>query len=636
MNDLQKLGSKGKVPYPELRKAVEDVSAYLDRPSTLPGAGETLVVLLKKLVPRHFRTQFSDAMHQWNRPRTGNNFVAYIKRRLNYEMDEVDDFERKGSEKKEVESKDKKDQAKTLGKMYKNTGAPVSGSGESDCSPESSGGEDGDCQVTEGQTRPFRPPPRCRCCDAGSHYLHSCRKFFIIYTLKDRVAFAKQQRVCHKCLRYYHEVKDCSFKNKPDCRFCNSSKHHYLLCPGPEEGVVETVVAAEEVEGGYGLENIGELIARKNVSTLQLVANIEAANGRLIPVNILPDTGASHNILDKKAADRAGLTGFQCKYRVTAHGGHVTEHEATCGELTLVNPKQPGERHKIRFYAYENPCGPFFPTDWGKLKGGWPHLKHLDLPSPVPEQPVELILGCENLRLFEGVKPSSFKGPTDPVARLTPLGWMIGGRTYPEASTEVEGDSRVIQGDVGIMESTATQVSGNLNINSFSNTDVPPVSGETTIIGQEHPAKTAEEELRQNLHRVWELETEEEVRKLTNNYYPPIRSVREKKAEAMLMDNLRQLDQGQYQTRLLWKTDRRPHNNYVEAKKAFLNWERKLATDTKLHDAFHIAMANWIESNSSKCIGKESAPEKIPGLRLDKEFCFARVPRLVSRLWCVD
>ena len=39
---------------------------------------------------------------------------------------------------------------------------------------------------------------------------------------------------------------------------------------------------------------------------------------------------------------------------------------------------------------------------------------------------------------------------------------------------------------------------------------------------------------------------------------------------------------------------------------------------------------------SSKCIGKESAPEKIPGLRLDKEFCFARVPRLVSRLWCID
>ena len=79
VNDLQKLGNKGKVPYPDLRRAVEDVSAYLDRPTTLPGAGETLVVLLKKLIPKHFRTQLSDTMHLWGRPRMGNNFVAFMK-----------------------------------------------------------------------------------------------------------------------------------------------------------------------------------------------------------------------------------------------------------------------------------------------------------------------------------------------------------------------------------------------------------------------------------------------------------------------------------------------------------------------------------------------------------------------------
>ena len=57
VNDLRGLGGKGKVPYPELRRAVEDVSTYLDRPSTPVGAGETLAVLLKKIVPKHFRTR---------------------------------------------------------------------------------------------------------------------------------------------------------------------------------------------------------------------------------------------------------------------------------------------------------------------------------------------------------------------------------------------------------------------------------------------------------------------------------------------------------------------------------------------------------------------------------------------------
>ena len=35
---------------------------------------------------------------------------------------------------------------------------------------------------------------------------------------------------------------------------------------------------------------------------------------------------------------------------------------------------------------------------------------------------------------------------------------------------------------------------------------------------------------------------------------------------------------------------------------------------------------------TSKCIGKESATKKIPGVRLEIEFCFARVPELVCRL----
>ena len=38
----------------------------------------------------------------------------------------------------------------------------------------------------------------------------------------------------------------------------------------------------------------------------------------------------------------------------------------------------------------------------------------------------------------------------------------------------------------------------------------------------------------------------------------------------------------------------------------------------------------------SKCMGKEGATTKIPGLRLEIESCFARVPKLVCRLWCVD
>ena len=142
------------------------------------------------------------------------------------------------------------------------------------------------------------------------------------------------------------------------------------MCPGTTGAVLEISQGEVPLEAaGLGLESIGEIIAKKKVSTMQLVAHIEAVDGKLVPINVLLDTGSSHNIIDRKAARRAGLTGFACKYRVTGHGGHTTEHEAECGEMTLVNPQQPQEKHKVRFYAYENPCGKFFPTNWQTKRG---------------------------------------------------------------------------------------------------------------------------------------------------------------------------------------------------------------------------------------------------------------------------
>ena len=591
VQDLQKLQSRGKVPYPELRAAVEDVNAYLNRPSTLVGTGETLVVLLKKVIPKHFRTQYNDTMYQWGKPKTGNSFVEYMRRRLTYEIDEAEGGERKDvPEARKVEETGER-KTKTLGKLYQ-----VHGDGECSSSPSEGSGDEGDCRITKAKVREI---PERKCCQQGKHLLHNCRKFFIVFTLRERVSFAKQNTVCFKCLRCDHLIANCPFRSRPDCRFCAGNDHHYLLCPGTTEAEVHTVQGTEE--RWFGLENVGELIARKNVSTLQLVAHLEGANGQMIPINILPDTGSSHNILDKKVADKAGLTGINCKYRVTGHRGHVTEHDAVCGEVMLSNPRNPQEKHRVRYYAYENPCGPFFPEDWSKMKQGWPHLKNLDIPSPVAGEPVTMILGCKNLRLFETIKPTTLKGPMDPIARLMPLGWMIGGRTFPEPSTDVTGESRVIYGEVGIAHGKEEEEVRKLkSVNKILSTNQPPLLTSLCRLAIPHDAEECSREyecLKENLKRVWELETVEEVQRLTNSHFPAVRTERQLRAETMIAHSLRQLPNNDYQTSLLWSTSRRPRNNYVEAKRAYLNWERRLEGDEMTKKAYHIAMTNWINCN---------------------------------------
>ena len=39
------------------------------------------------------------------------------------------------------------------------------------------------------------------------------------------------------------------------------------------------------------------------------------------------------------------------------------EHQATCGEMTLVNPMIPSSKVKLKYYSYENLCGDFYPED---------------------------------------------------------------------------------------------------------------------------------------------------------------------------------------------------------------------------------------------------------------------------------
>ena len=72
--------------------------------------------------------------------------------------------------------------------------------------------------------------------------------------------------------------------------------------------------------------------------------------------------------------------------------------------------------------------------------------------------------------------------------------------------------------------------------------------------------KKAYGELKNHMRRIWDLETEEEIRKLANTYYPAVRSHKQLEAEAALLRQLVQLPNGQYQTGLMWSGDHRPRS----------------------------------------------------------------------------
>ena len=90
----------------------------------------------------------------------------------------------------EVKDKAKVKSSKVLGHFYHSQKANAPVQSESKVSDE----------TTERGAMGKQEWPLCPCCQKGSHSLHNCRKFFLIFNLKEKVAFAKQQKVCFKCL----------------------------------------------------------------------------------------------------------------------------------------------------------------------------------------------------------------------------------------------------------------------------------------------------------------------------------------------------------------------------------------------------------------------------------------------------
>ena len=210
------------------------------------------------------------------------------------------------------------------------------------------------------------------------------------------------------------------------------------MCKDEEEGPVQgevkvaELVEVEDVDFNFGA--LGECVTKRQITPMQTVLHIIDGEGQMVKVNAMPDTGSTHNILEMSALKRMGLKGTPCKYTVTGHGGHTTTHEAICANVTLCSPDGKNQ-YSTKFFAYENPCRGMEPEDWNRLKRGWSHLKKLDIPPPVLGTPVEAILGCANLGFFEALRPVSMKGTGDPIAKWTPLGWMVGGRTRPEVES---------------------------------------------------------------------------------------------------------------------------------------------------------------------------------------------------------
>ena len=454
----------------DLQGFVYAMESHFKKPNTHEAQKEVLATFLQVALPDGVRLEYHTYLNKDNKKDTLENFMGFLQNKIDAEI--------RNTLQKRVFYDDKSNPRK--GKVMSGAGATDDGDQNRD-DPRVAGS----CQVAT-------PATPCAFCQGKPHPLFRCFQF-ASSSYEKKIQFVRTEGRCLRCLRPGHLAKDCA--QIISCDLCENpfeTGHNRLLHKDPDA----QVALADGKPPAFSWQATRQLSGSRPVAVASMVLHLRCPqSGKIVAINALLDTGATDFILDTSIADRLSLQGDPCKYTVLGHAGHETVHDCTSGQIVAINPETKNE-FQLHFYAYGGPCEGMFPEDWSRLKANWGHLKELDLPAPVEGRPFEAIIGCRYLSLLEHVDSQALhkgKGFDDPIAKRTPLGWMVAGHT-----------SKRSWGKVATVQGLAVPASGVLRENRAPD------------------YKSLYYQLKQELKRVWNLETEKEMKQLVNCHSPPI------------------------------------------------------------------------------------------------------------------
>ncbi len=291
---------------------------------------------------------------------------------------------------------------------------------------------------TRQQQQQLRPQRPVSCpLDGENHYLQACHIFRALRP-EERREKLRDLRRCYACLAPGHNISRCIKAIR--CEQC--AKRHNTLLHGSRPRMANTALyttGAEQADDSWSEDSAEEVVqgaetvyTTKSATTTVALQTIplEVFNqGRKITINCLIDSGATGAFISKKAAEALQLTGRSAMVAITGFGGRITKEMVMMTEVA-VSQKGVKKRHKVQVQVSNNPAALYTPFDWTTVQQRFRHLKKLPLQPPVQGEGVDLLLGMGAPDLVRSLVPDVIGSATHhPIARLTKLGWVVGGPT---------------------------------------------------------------------------------------------------------------------------------------------------------------------------------------------------------------
>ncbi len=280
--------------------------------------------------------------------------------------------------------------------------------------------------------------------DQQRHKIVQCDKFKSMTPPERRRGLAKDDR-CFACFEKGHKVPKCP--RSILCTICQRG-HHTLLHLPPRSAGNPTILAAvmkeEDADSDDSLASQAVFVARPTSSgrstarislhTVPLLLS-NPQGKKKAHLNCMLDSGASATFISLRAAEQLSLTGYSHRIKLTGVEGLSRSLDVVTAQVQV--QLQDGSWKRIFVQISDDPAASYSPIDWSTLKNKFSHLAHLPVPPPVPDRPVDVLLGQDAAHLMIALEPDVCAADNDgPVARRTPLGWSVGGPTAIPCTTQ--------------------------------------------------------------------------------------------------------------------------------------------------------------------------------------------------------
>ncbi|XP_069365348.1 uncharacterized protein [Maniola hyperantus] len=284
--------------------------------------------------------------------------------------------------------------------------------------------------------------PKCAICE-GEHGESDCEQFKNA-DANGRWDIAKSKRLCFRCLRYRNRTHNCRVKacGVNSCKYFHHKMLHYTKAPEKKEGVEIT----EIINSAWTIQ--------KKQSYLKIIpVQVEGPKGALNTFALMDD-GSTVTLIDNSIAELIGATGPIDPLKIETINDMKTSESAS----RRVNIKLRGlNNHEERIQART--------------------VKNLQVSSQRVSR--ELVDGCTHLAdirdylVYADIKPRVLIGQDNwhlllttevrrgnsnqPVASLTPLGWVLHGSQSRAAGRSIDFVSHVTEGTEDDLDSLVKQ-----------------------------------------------------------------------------------------------------------------------------------------------------------------------------------